>query len=1109
MTPILTLLFSSPYFRPLTSVLGWTGWAVLLGVIVAVIVRGRHVKAGGGNRWLLLAVLLLLVPLTNLFLGARLPLGSSVPLTESGIPQAPQPPALMFFSALPWLLAGGLLGPVGAALVGALAGLVRGLWDTHNLFAILQPVLLAVLFSLAARQNYRTLFYRLLRQPLVMALGLVPVYAFVFVYSAFFAVAGGAAARLDYALTNLGPATLAAGGELLVAGAFLEIVAMALPRLWTGRQALEPSPAERSLETRFLLGGSAFIAFFLVALLVGDWIIAGDAARSMLRDRLSSTAQDAAQSVPFFLETGQSLSMQLAADPRLLSGSGDSLSSLLGDQMRAMPYFDQLFVLNLDGSLVTAYPASDPANLGLYPQEHTGLGLAGKGVPAQVYTIPAAPGGKSARLSFLAAVVGPDGTTQRILLGRTTLTENPLTQPLIHSLGGTGALGGQGLLLDDQGQVLFSPDAADIMTKYPGQTGASALFYDLPGARGTRDLVYYQPVPGRPWAVVLTVPAETSQQLALDIAAPLALLVLVLAVLVLVFLRLGLRAVTASLQTLAAESGRIARGQLDHPLPGGGEDEVGQLRQAFEQMRLSLQARLQELNQLLLVSQGVASTLDLEAAVQPVLQAVLATGAEAVRLVLLPSGDPSPDGQPMTIALGPRREAYAGLDAQIVDLVRSQGQLAVKELGRSRVLKAAEGSPAPAALVAVPLQHESQHAGVLWAAFDQPHPFSNDYVRFLSTLAGYAALAAANARLFRTAEVGRQRLAAILASSPDPVLVTDQENRLLLANPAARQALGAGEGEGAEAQLVLPEGLGSLLREAESGRRSAEVTFTEGRVYYATATAVLADGRPVGRVCVFQDVTHFKELDALKSEFVSTVSHDLRSPLTLMRGYTTMLSMVGKLNQQQEDYVAKMTTGVDNMARLVDTLLNLGRIEAGIDLQVERVPVQEVVDEVARLLQPQASAKKIDLGIEAGPDLPPFIDGDRALLQQALYNLVENAIKYTPEGRWVKLIAKAYPDTLLFEVRDNGIGIPAADQPRLFEKFFRGSQREARAQRGSGLGLAIVRSIAERHSGKVWVESQTGKGSIFYLLVPTKQAARERGTATAGQPGQAEAREKK
>ncbi len=117
----------------------------------------------------------------------------------------------------------------------------------------------------------------------------------------------------------------------------------------------------------------------------------------------------------------------------------------------------------------------------------------------------------------------------------------------------------------------------------------------------------------------------------------------------------------------------------------------------------------------------------------------------------------------------------------------------------------------------------------------------------------------------------------------------------------------------------------------------------------------------------------------------------------------------------------------------------------------------------------------------------------RALLQQAIYNLVENAIKYTPPKGSVTLRVQSHPSAVQFEVQDTGIGIAPADQPRLFEKFFRGSQREARAQRGSGLGLAIVRSIAEQHGGKVWLESAVGQGSIFYLLIPLEQpeAARQ------------------
>ena len=149
----------------------------------------------------------------------------------------------------------------------------------------------------------------------------------------------------------------------------------------------------------------------------------------------------------------------------------------------------------------------------------------------------------------------------------------------------------------------------------------------------------------------------------------------------------------------------------------------------------------------------------------------------------------------------------------------------------------------------------------------------------------------------------------ILASSPDPVLVTDQRDRLLLTNPAAWQVLGLGletdEGEPIDAVIKQSE-LVELLRSNSAEMQSTEINLPGGRIYLATATSVLAEGQRVGRVCVLRDITHFKELDTLKSEFVSTVSHDLRSPLTLMRGYATMLEMVGQLMSSKPPTCARL-----------------------------------------------------------------------------------------------------------------------------------------------------------------------------------------------------------
>ena len=197
--------------------------------------------------------------------------------------------------------------------------------------------------------------------------------------------------------------------------------------------------------------------------------------------------------------------------------------------------------------------------------------------------------------------------------------------------------------------------------------------------------------------------------------------------------------------------------------------------------------------------------------------------------------------------------------------------------------------------------------------------------------------------------------------------------------------------------------------------------------------------------------------------------------------------MVGELNEQQQSYVSKIITGVESMARLVNDLLDLGRIDLGVDLQVEPVSVLDVLEKVTSTLQMQANQKDVELSLELPKDLPDQIDADPALFHQAIYNLVENAVKYTSEGGQVFVRVLTSANNLVFEIQDTGIGIAPDDMARLFEKFYRGKAREARARAGTGLGLAIVRSIAEKHGGRVWVESKEGKGSTFYLQIPIKR----------------------
>lgn len=1098
MTPIFTLISPSLYIDFTLGLVGWSGVIILLSVLIFLVRKWREYNEPWGNRqWVLLIALLLFVPLTSLFIGIRLPMGSA--LTPPGVPVDPVGPAVMIFSAVPWILAAGTLGPTAAVITALFAGLLNALWETHNPFTPLELALLAVLCSAALRQQYRTIFFRLLQHPLVTAFLLAILFPFIHLGTTLFHAQGILASRLDYALTNLQTTFLAVGIELLIAGLFAEVISLILPTAWGESASPVPSPAEKSLQMRFIVSMAPLVIVLVLTLMIGNWYVAGRAARGMLEARMANAAETAAENVPYFLETGQNLIARLSANPRLLSDDPAELEQVLDEDIRNVPFFNQLIIVDESESMIASYPTQYYVGPQTPADEQLGIQLALSGVPFQIFTVPPAGEQFTAQVSFIAALFNEDQQVTRVLIGRSDLASNPFTQPILTSLNNLSDIDGQGLLLDENNTILVHPDPTMVMKEYTGPTAEEPIFHDGAAPDGTRQLIYYQPARGRSWSVVLLVPAYRAQQLALTIAAPLLGMIIILSAVGLAVLRLGLNVVTASLQNLASEAEHLAEGKLDTPLPVDGEDEVGQLRRAFEQMRVSLKARLDELNRLLLVSQGVAASLEISEAVQAVLESAIATGASSARVVLTPDVVPELDGgssTPLSFGQGPSQNLYRELDDQILAFTRQQDRLVLPNLERPRLLSLTPGAPRPESLMAVALRHENLYYGSLWVAYDQPHAFSEEEVRFLVTLGGQAALAAANARLFQKAEIGRQRLAAILASSPDPMLVTDQRNRLLLANPAARQVLGLGmetdEGQPIE-QVISQIELVDLLSSSSDERQSKEITLPDGRVYLASATSVMSEGQRVGRVCALRDITRFKELDALKSDFVSTVSHDLRSPLTLMRGYATMLEMVGQLNEQQTNYMRKIVIGVESMARLVNNLLDLGRIEAGIGLQLEMISIQDVVERVVGTLQLQATQKSIQLTTELPQQTAPLIEADQALLEQALQNLVENAIKYTKTGGKVHVRVQMQPSGMVFSVIDTGIGISPVDQPRLFEKFYRGA-RQAKDQRGTGLGLAIVKSIAERHGGRVWAESQLGKGSAFYLAIPARQPKRDQKT---------------
>jgi signal transduction histidine kinase len=277
----------------------------------------------------------------------------------------------------------------------------------------------------------------------------------------------------------------------------------------------------------------------------------------------------------------------------------------------------------------------------------------------------------------------------------------------------------------------------------------------------------------------------------------------------------------------------------------------------------------------------------------------------------------------------------------------------------------------------------------------------------------------------------------------------------------------------------------NLFESAMAGERpTGEIRLMDGRTFYANLSPVSAgEAGVIGWVATMQDVSHFKELNELKSDFVNAVSHDLRSPLSGIMIATHLLPQLGPITDQQQELLNTVEDRVRSMGALIDDLLDVGKIEAGIDIEMEPTPITPIIYETINSFMPQAHDKSIRLTSHLEKD-SPLVMANTTRLRQVLNNLVGNAIKYTSNSGQVTVKAFRHEDEVWIQVVDTGMGIPAADQPHVFEKFYRVRGDHVANIKGTGLGLALAQSIVEKHEGRIWLESVFGEGSTFTVALP-------------------------
>jgi PAS domain S-box-containing protein len=402
--------------------------------------------------------------------------------------------------------------------------------------------------------------------------------------------------------------------------------------------------------------------------------------------------------------------------------------------------------------------------------------------------------------------------------------------------------------------------------------------------------------------------------------------------------------------------------------------------------------------------------------------------------------------------------------------------------------------------------------------------FSDDDLELVSATANQIAPVIHNAQLYHLIQDQAERLGlalrnqqvesslsqAVLHAMTDGVIVTDPQYRILVFNPAAELILGLSRTEMLgepifkilESFETIGEEIESQLRAWKSGGPSTRfrnlpprrIETDQKRVLSIQPAPVILGDDFLGTITIVRDITRDVEVDRMKSEFVATVSHELRSPITPIKGFIDLLRMgvPGKLSEEQDRYLDIIYQNIHRLEMLVDELLDISRIEAGkVVLTFEPLNVEQLVNELHAYTKHRSKAedKQISFQSNIEADLPE-IWGDPERVRQILTNIVDNSFDYTPDGGKIKVEAQHVGDQIEIAISDTGMGIAVHEQERIFDRFYRGEQALIMGVAGAGLGLSVALNMVEMHGGRIWVNSPgiPGKGSTFTVSLPVAPA---------------------
>ena len=411
---------------------------------------------------------------------------------------------------------------------------------------------------------------------------------------------------------------------------------------------------------------------------------------------------------------------------------------------------------------------------------------------------------------------------------------------------------------------------------------------------------------------------------------------------------------------------------------------------------------------------------------------------------------------------------------------------------------------------AAPVMSKNRVLGIMVVGSRQLHRFRKREIELLMAFGSQLGAALENAELYDEVNKSKVYIENLVENAADLIITTDLDDRILTWNRGAEVLFGYDKDEviGKHLSILLPP---ERFHELEEMRAKVQISGAlrdieirskkkDGVMIYLSLSVSPVrdlDGKIVGFLRVAKDITEkkryerrLKELDKMKSDFVSNVSHELRTPLTSIKGSVDNMldGLTGSLNEKQIRYLNRIKSNTDRLSRLINDLLDLSRIESGhVEVRPTNLPLTALAEEVAEHMKALAAEKLIRIEIPpADPKVTAWADRDK--VTQVLMNLIGNAVKFTPrDGKITVALEKNGSDYIQISVADTGPGILPEERNRIFSKFYQVANVDKQKPKGSGLGLAISKAIVEMHGGTIWVESEVGKGSTFYFTLPARQ----------------------